>query len=278
MKIHQRCGGVLLAAALVAAPVVAGETGRVEGLEFDQIIVLGSVSVEIQQGDSTVLKLQASEGDIKRGPFYLRDNRLVLGANPNHRRYDFGDVKFKVEVPTLRRLHLKGSGDVWVKPFVLVDGEADLEVSLDGSGDIRLYGVETHDLTLQIKGDGDIKAVDVRTERLDGVVAGAGDLYFKHVHAQEAAFVVTGSGDIAAVEDGDIGSVEVNIIGSGDIDLSPLTVGNVEANIIGSGMAKVGTVTGTLNCSILGSGDVRFRGDPKVDSVQFGSGECRQRN
>ena len=269
---------LLLAGSLVALQALAADTRRVEGLDFDAIAVLGSVAVEIEQGPATVLKMRGSAEDLDRGPFHLRGDRLVLGANPQHRRHDFSDVKFRVELPRLRLLQLQGSGDVYLRPFDLRAADGDLRVSLDGTGDIRIYGITARILKMKVKGSGDIRAVDVEVDGVEAVVAGSGDLYLKHLAAAEGSFVVTGSGDIAVVESGTVERLELNIVGSGDIDLRAVEARSAEVNVVGSGAAGLGRVRESVNCSILGSGDVRFDGDPRVESVQLGSGDCRSRD
>lgn len=271
-------GLLLMTTAALGAAVQAGEARRVEGLEFRRIDVVGKVSVLIYQGDETLMKMYGVSDELDRDPFYLRGDRLVLGSNPAHRGYDFGDVKFKVEVPDLRELHLKGSGDVYVKPLNLRDNDGRLECALEGNGDIRLFGIDASALELRVNGNGDIQAVDVNADRLDAIVAGNGNLFLKRVRAAEGSFSVNGSGDITVVEEGSVDALEVNVIGSGDVAMKSVSARAAEVRIVGSGDALIGEISDAVDCSILGSGDVRFYGDPEVESVQLGAGECRSRD
>ena len=113
----RRLGTVLLMSAAVAsATALADETRRVEGLDFDHIDVVGSMSVEISQGDVQELTLRGSAEDLDRKPFAIKGRRLVIGKNGGSGG-GFANVKYRVVVPQLRELHLKGSGDVYVKPI-----------------------------------------------------------------------------------------------------------------------------------------------------------------
>ena len=270
---------LLFAVALMTASVMAGEEARlVKGLDFRRIDVLGSVSVKISQGDKPMLKMWGDPKTLDRDPFYLRGDRLILGMNPANRKASFSNVKFLVELPDLRELRLRGSGEVYVKPFELSGAEGVFECSLEGSGDIRLFSIDARKVELRVNGTGDIKAVDTRADLLDATVAGTGDLFFGHAKAREAAFVVTGSGDIAVVEGGSADVVEASVVGSGDISMKTFSAGYAEVRVVGAGSVNLGEVSESVDCSILGSGDVRFDGKPQVDSVQLGAGECRSRD
>lgn len=272
-----RRGTLTLAAACVlwSTGVLADETRRVEGLDFDEIDVLGAVSVEVRQGERALLQLRGPEGDLEKQPFYVKGDRLVLGHNPEHPRHDFQQVKFRVEVPELEELRVKGSGDAYIKPLTLAEEGS---FSVDGSGDIKLFGIMGPALELTVKGSGDIKAVDVEVEDIRAVVAGSGDLFIKQLQADSGEFVVTGSGDIKVVEGGRVGRVEANIVGSGDIDMRGVASESAEIAIVGSGTANLGSVASTIEATILGSGDVLYDGDPEIESVQLGSGAVRRRD
>jgi hypothetical protein len=269
-------GAAILSLALSAGAALADETRRVEGLEFHSVDVMGAVSVEVRQGDSTVLQLRGPADDLDRNPFYLKGKRLVIGSSLEDRRRDFYKVKFRIEVPALRQLSVKGSGEAYIKTLEL--GDDDLELSVDGSGDIKLFGVSGDALELSVKGSGDIKAVDIDVEQLRAVVAGSGDLFIQRLQADTVEFVVTGSGDIAVTDGGSVDSLEATIVGSGDIDARGVSAATAEVSIVGSGTADLGEVRDTIDATILGSGDVVYDGDPEVESVELGSGDCRRRD
>lgn len=277
---HRRRGLMFAAAVLCSAAALAGdETRRVEGLSFDHIDVIGSAKVEVYQGDTHQLTLRGDVEDLERKPFYIKGTRLILGENGTIARDDFGEVKYRVVLPALRELHVKGSGMAYVKPFKFIDDDEPARFSVDGSGAIKLYGLEGPQIELRIKGSGDIKALAVDAHRrLEAIVAGSGDLYIQTLRAKVAEIVVTGSGDIKVTEDGFVRTMEVNVVGSGDIDLRRVGGEVAEVNIVGSGSIELGEILESIQGAILGSGDVRYDGDPIVDTVEFGSGECRRRD
>ena len=261
----------------------AGETRRVEGIDLadvDELYVIGSVRVELRQGDEAELRIQGDEKDFEIPPFFIKGESLVLGRGDYYGKDSVGAMRFRVVLPRLQELRLKGSGDAYVKPFELYDrGHGGFPtIAVEGSGDIKLYGLKGPGVELRVKGSGSIKAMDVDVEELEAVVAGSGDLFMQSVQAEEGEFVVTGTGDIGVTDGGFVKRLEVNVVGSGDARLEKVDCDVAEVNVVGSGTADVGRVASRLNASVLGSGDVFYRGEPKVESVELGSGEVRSRD
>ena len=269
----------MVVAGLAAQPALAGETRKFDDLVFNEIVVLGDIKVEISQDDDSIVLVNGPSDVLDNKPFYVSKETLVLGKSKTYRGGDNNRIRFKVATPELRELRVKGSGEAYVKEFVLMDPDrgGPPTFSVEGSGDIKLFGLEGETVELRVKGSGDIKAVDIEIGDIEAVVSGSGDLFIQTLQADTGEFVVTGSGDLGVTEGGYVKRLEVNVIGSGDAHLSEVDCDSVEVNIVGSGGAELGVIRDQLNASVLGSGDVRYKGDPKVDKVEFGSGEVRQR-
>lgn len=275
---------VTTAVLMTASCAFAGdsETRRFDSLdlsEVDEIYVLGTAEVEISQGTDTDLQIRGDERDLSKQPFFIKKNTLVLGKSRSGKsKYD--DLRFRVVVPSLQELRVEGSGEAYVKPFKLEDrgyGGAPT-VQVNGSGEIKLYGIEGPRLEMRVSGSGDIKAVKIDVDEVEAVIAGGGDLYIQSVEAKDGEFVITGSGDLKVTSGGFVDTVEVSVVGSGDARLSNVNCRRAEMNIVGSGNASIGIVEETLNASILGSGDIIYGGDPEVERVELGSGSVRARD
>lgn len=259
----------LVALVALALPLQA-ETRRVEGLEFDAVLVYGDVEVEISQGEPTELQLRGDPEDLDKQPFLVEDDTLVLGYSREHRHESFSGVKFRLVTPRLSHLELKGSGDVYVKP--LETGE--LFVSVAGSGRVRLFDVGADEITLQMNGSGTIQAAELVGHEFVVALSGAGDIQLGSIEAETAEISLRGAGDVTLAEGGAANYLEISILGSGDVDFRGLDSGRAEVNIVGSGDARIGAVD-DLEVNILGSGDVVFRGDPRIDQTVLGSGDLR---
>ncbi|QIB66947.1 GIN domain-containing protein [Kineobactrum salinum] len=260
------CGALLLSLPTLAA------TQRVAGLEeVDQVHVYGSVEVEISQGAESELLLRGSDASLQRQPFYVRGNTLVLGRSVEHRNANFSDVKYKLTLPELSRLQLQGSGQVYLRKFVTPR----IQVIVDGTGDIRLFDIESEEASFRMSGSGDIQAARVAVEQLRLNLSGSGDIHLGETAAQDTVAVINGSGDISVREPSYCDNVEISIIGSGDVDMRKLDGVSFAVKIVGSGTARIG-VAQSLDVSILGSGDTFYRGEPQVSQSVLGSGELHR--
>lgn len=246
------------------------DTQQVEGLEFSRVLIMGSAEVEISQGDVPELMVRGSESDLKKQPFFIDGNTLILGQSQK-RSYTFGKLKFKLVVADIGHLQLNGSGEVYVKPLVVED----LYVSVEGSGEIKLYGVRGRNLTIMVSGSGEAQAVDLVGSDVKIVVSGSGELFVGKLKATTLEASVAGSGDVIVQQNSEVSVLEINIAGSGDVDLEELVAESGEVNIAGSGTASV-HCSKDLEVNIIGSGDVFYYGSPDVSQSIMGSGEVVQ--
>jgi hypothetical protein len=265
--------------ASVAPALAEDEVRRVEGLDFDRIVVAGDVKVEVRQGATCELQLRGDPDDLDQDPFYVSRGRLVLGKRRDNRDAWDDDLRFRVVLPTLRELRVDGSGRAYVRAFrVPADVEEPTEFSVNGSGDMRVYAFEGPILRLRVKGSGDLKVAELQVSQLKALVSGSGGLFIRRIDSDRGEFVATGSGDLRVTEGGYVRDLEVSVVGSGDAELDGVAAELVEANVVGSGSVSLGEVGKVLSASILGSGDIRYEGDPVIDETVLGSGEIRRRD
>jgi hypothetical protein len=264
----------VLAALLLVLPrwVLAADVQRVAGLDVDQVVVHGSIRVEISQGDSPELLLRGPASELESSPFHVRGRTLVLGLPAAASRSTVKAVQYKLTLPTLSRVQLQGSGEVFVRPF----STPALSVLVDGSGDVRLYDLDTGRARFEMRGSGDIQAVKVRAESVRLTLTGSGDIHFGQVLAESMQAVVNGSGDVSSGADSRSETIEISIVGSGDVNFAGFDGDQAEITIVGSGDARVGDIR-SLAATILGSGDVYYRGDPTIDQTIFGSGRLQRK-
>ncbi len=264
----------LLAALLLALPrlALAADVQRVEGLDVDEVVVHGSIEVEISQGDTVELLLRGRQKDLDPPPFHVRERTLVLGLPAGARSSKVTGVQFKLTLPTLARLQLRGSGDVFVRPF----NTPALSVMVDGSGDVRLYDLVTDSARFDMRGSGDIQAARVQAGSVRLTLAGSGDIHLGQVETESMQAVVNGSGDVSSGKNSRSDSIEINIVGSGEVNFAAVDGDEAEINIVGSGTARIGEVL-ELDATIMGSGDIHYRGDPEINQTLFGSGRVQRK-
>ena len=134
---------------------------------------------------------------------------------------------------------------------------------------IDITGPRIDEITLA--GSGDINILSpINEQNLEISIAGSGNVVFKEeVNINHLELGVYGSGDIT-VDKGSIYKLEADIAGSGNI-VSRAESQEVEANVMGSGDITA-NVTGTMEYMIVGSGNIYYYGDAKVNGKVAGSG------
>lgn len=105
-------------------------------------------------------------------------------------------------------------------------------ISVSGSADVALYGLEQATLEVSIQGSGDVCAYG-QVKHLEVSIAGSGDVDAVELIAAQANLLIAGSGDIDAYV---TQSVKARVAGSGDI----LIRGNpVERDQLVAGSGKI---------------------------------------
>jgi len=127
-------------------------------------------------------------------------------------------------------------------------------ISVAGSGDVSVKGMQTTDAGFSVSGSGTVTG-DVNATSIDVSVAGSGDVTLS----------------------GQSGSADVSIAGSGNANLTRVQADNVSVSIAGSGDVDI-HANKRLDISIAGSGSVTYSGAAVVERTVLGSGDIRQRD
>lgn len=124
-------------------------------------------------------------------------------------------------------------------------------------------------------GSGDIVAGPLRTGDVKLAVAGSGDVKIAELTAKKVHAAVAGSGDLT-VSGGKADALEAAVAGSGDLKAARLETADAHVSVAGSGSATVWART-SLRASVVGSGDLRYYGDPAERKTAVrGSGSLRR--
>ena len=107
---------------------------------------------------------------------------------------------------------------------------------------------------------------------LDTYIHGSGDIYIRNIQAEKIKAKIRGSGDINLEGNGK--EAEYRIYGSGDIEATKLLVEKINAEIDGSGDIRCNAKK-EIEGRILGSGDIRYKGNPTKNDIKInGSGDA----
>lgn len=163
---------------------------------------------------------------------------------------NYNNLKGKITITyvSLSAIASSGSGDLTCKSDL---DAASFALSSSGSGDIKVDGnVKASNFNFQHKGSGDVSLTNLETTNL--------------------TISMMGSGDFKAAS-GTATKQTIDLMGSGDVEIAGLTGESCTVAIKGSGDVET-NVSSTLQGSIMGSGNVQYKGDPKKHVEVKGSG------
>jgi hypothetical protein len=156
---------------------------------FSRIEIAGSTDVEAVVGDSaTTVTVTA-------------DDNLV------------GSVTTEVRSGTLRVSLKNGSYSFDVSPIVRVTVPELTSVTVSGSADARVRGLDGESFHSVIQGSGNVRA-EGRVDVLEATIRGSGDLELDGLEAREAHVEIAGSGDASVRA---TGKLTAEVKGSGDV-------------------------------------------------------------
>lgn len=123
-------------------------------------------------------------------------------------------------------------------------------VGLSGSGDIVGKDlIKASDFSVAVSGSGDVD-LEVESNTLKASVSGSGDLVLK----------------------GKVNMFSASVAGSGDISAYELSAEKADLKVSGSGGVNL-TAHHEIKARVAGSGDVKYKGNPKITDVKVsGSG------
>lgn len=162
---------------LISIQNVYGDTEKRETSPFNEISLLISAELYIEQGDEYSIEVTAKPQTLYKLIANIEDERLMI-------RYSFHDMWFscfepgpvtiKVITPNINRLSILGSGNIFAEKPIET---GHLELYVTGSGDISIANLKCKSIEAIITGNGDITLAgnDTLTE-INTIITGAGNL------------------------------------------------------------------------------------------------------
>lgn len=201
---------------------------------FTEISLRIGANVHLEQGSKTSLEIVAKPSTLEEIITEVKEGKLIIRfPNKNYLWKDFqpGEITIYVTTPEINGLGISGSGDIIAEDEIKTKL---LEMSVSGSGNIKLSDLKAEQVKSTISGSGDI------------VVAGK-------TPAQDLSVVISGSGNFKGL-DYSTDDASIKIVGSGNAHLEVNK--NLYVRIAGSG--KV-TYKGKplVDQAVTGSGSVR---------------------
>lgn len=195
---------------------------------FECIEQLGSLDVKYQQADTFSVIVEGSVETCKEVETRVDGNRLIVNMKDANKTIHFGvfgvndgsDVTVYVTSPDFLGIELKGSGDFKCVHHLDTDN---LDIRLNGSGDITFDDVICDRAKVSLLGSGDVKVKHIEALQSDVELVGSGDISMNFTRSGAVSSTLVGSGDITLR--GDVAKYQSNVRGSGDVNTSGLVIG-----------------------------------------------------
>lgn len=184
---------------------VKTETRKVAA--FTKVGSAGSFDVDVKIGKTQSLTLSGEDNILPLIRTEVKNGELVIDTKDSYRSSK--PVKVTIVVPSLSALSIAGSGDSTISGL----NEKSLTLSIAGSGSIVASGKATS-LSASIAGSGDIDASKLPSETATVDIAGSGDVQIQPIRSLKAS--IAGSGDIVYTPREGL-SVTKSIVGSGSV-------------------------------------------------------------
>lgn len=228
---------------------VTSET-RVLARGIDAVELNGPIDLTLRYGPAASLTIKGEERSLPNIDIFQQNGVLRIGTKGmllRHRE----PLQAVLVLPAIGRLQF------------------------DGSGNSSVSGMSGDAIVLQQSGSGNV-VFSGRYQHVDLVTRGSGDIELNIGNSAGVSVSQQSSGNITVV--GSTGKLTVKKEGSGDLDARHLRADDVSLKQTGSGDAVV-LARATVAVEMSGSGDVRVRGGPRVQSVaRTGSGEVTFRD
>ncbi|MBA3649671.1 MAG: DUF2807 domain-containing protein [Chitinophagales bacterium] len=200
----------------------------------------------ITQGSLYDLKIEAQQNILNEIETNVTGDQLSI--NTHQCIKDYSPIRIYVTVPDIKGMKVTGTGSLYSTSIIKSES---MSITLTGTGFISTQdSIITNNLDINLSGSGEINFIGKATST-DASISGSGN--------------ITLSGESL--------SSDLSISGSGNIYAYDFPVDKCNVKITGSGNAEV-NVFSSLTGSIIGSGNIFYKGNPFVDVSISGSGNA----
>ena len=183
--------------------------------DFDKIEINGHADVNFTQSSVYEVTLRTQENILEYVDYKVVGTTLVIETK-DHRSVRAEKYDLVIQAPALKRIEVNGATDFDI-PAGLTS-EDDLQIVVNGAGDLAFDAIRCKDLTIEVNGAADVDMTGIEVARLKVEVNGAGDANVSG-NAANASFAVNGAGAIDARELKVAGEVKKSSSGLAKIQL-----------------------------------------------------------
>jgi len=290
--------GILIVLALMTSclgffPCIEGTGDAVEEIrdisDFYSVTNATSFDVYVSQADTFSVRVVASENLLPLVETYRSGGSLLVKTRELSCITGTSPVEVYVSMPEIEQLNLTASGTMNCSS---VHGD-EVELGLTGSGIMNIDTVVASELYMRNSASGHLNCLVTEAPYGDVRMSGSGEIDFGDLTAEElevrhsSSGIVRGgihgaatcdislSGSGRVVLYGDSEEILTSHSASGRLDVLDVLATDAETHSSGSGNTYV-NVSGLLDVTILGSGNVIYKGNPEEFIYRItGSGNVR---
>lgn len=206
------------------------ETRNASG--YTGVASAGAFDVDISYGTSNTITVEADENLLPYIETTVENGELKLRNKKGYSLKSKNKMKITVSLTKMTGLHVAGSGNVKGDGDFSNDGTTNISIS--GSGDIKLNFGKFNALDVKISGSGNMRLKGKETSKISAQVSGSGNIDAYDVTANEVTARVSGSGNVNVTA---TASVDASISGSGNVTYKG-SASDIKQKTSGSGKVR----------------------------------------
>lgn len=179
---------------------------------FTSLISQGSMNVEISYGNSNSLTIEGDENLLPYIETNVENGRLYIKSKKNINLKSKSPIIVHVSMTKIGSLQVSGSGNIYGNGSFSNDAKTDISVS--GSGNLKLNFDTFKDLDLSVSGSGNIELKGNTTNNITAHVSGSGNIDCSNIKTNDADIKISGSGNVKVYAQN---SIDAKINGSGNV-------------------------------------------------------------
>ena len=220
----------------------------------EEVIVHGGGHLELVQGDSESLRVEADREIMERVVVDQSGDKLTLNVKKSGNYFNFfhwfdnnnDEVKYILQLKNMHHLGLHGASQAKLGDWV----GTKLNVKGSGAAEVTFANVTLQDFTVEL--------------------SGASNSRFQQLIADRASFNLSGAANVDAKAAGQLKRLKVDASGASNFRCKLLKVS--EADIDASGASNIDlNVTDFLRAGASGASSIRYLGQPKLKNNVSGA-------
>jgi hypothetical protein len=192
----------------------------------------GAFDVDVNYGNSSTITVEADENLLPYIETVVEGNELKLRTKKGYSFKTKNKMKVTVSLTKLTALRVSGSGNVKGDGAFSNDGTT--EISISGSGDLKLNFDKFSAMEVKISGSGNMHLKGKETSKINATVSGSGNIDAYDISASEVTAKVSGSGNVNVTANK---SIDATIRGSGNVNYKG-SASDIKQSTSGSGKVR----------------------------------------